>query len=717
MARKLSFSLRWCLIFLFVLSGFAPISRVRGVSADSPNDVVIVPAGDPIQIAFASWFDPGVPYQDYMDAFDMAVEDYGSINGFSIQRNNYNAGCDLSTGVVAGNEIITNTQNLGVVGPYCSYSTIGMASVLETAGVVMISYSNTFPDLGGYGWTIFNRTVVADPGYLGWDAKVSEFPSVLDWSADFHTKFGRQPTSYAKYAYDATTLLLARIDEVSALDPSNNLLVDRFALASAVRNTSSFMGITGLITLETDGDRINLLTGKVTVPAGEPIQIAFATWEDAGIPYQDYKDAFDMAVVEYGPIKGFTVQRNDFDAGCDTSTGKDAGNEIITNTQNLGVVGPYCSASTRGLAPVLEMADVVMISYSNTAPDLSGNYWYVFHRTVVADPGYLGWNAVVSELPSVLTWSDDFNTNYGRFPSEFAKYVYDATILLLTRIDIVSTLDGSNNLLLDRADLTMAVRNTSSFTAVTGDIALEYDGDRVNLLTSKVTVPAGEPIQIAFATWENPGVPYQDYMDAFDMAVEKYGPIKGFAIQRNDFDAGCSTETGEIAGDAIITNTQNLGVVGPFCSGSTRGMAPVLEKADVVMISYSNTAADLSKNYWYVFHRTVVEDPEFARWTILVSALPSVIAWSDDFNAKYGRQPSEFAKYVYDATTLLLTRIDDVSTVDPNNNLLLDRADLTLAVRYTDSFMGVTGLITLEPDGDRVNLLNPYILFIPVVVR
>ncbi len=198
MVKQLSSSMRWLLIFVFVLSGLAPISAVGGVSTASPQDVVIVPAGDPIQIALATWINVSFPYQDYFDAFQMAVDDFGPIKGFSIQRNDYDDGCSQPTGQDAGNQIITNTQNLAVVGPLCSSSTRGMAPVLETAGVVMVSYSNTAPDLGGNGWTVFNRTVIADPEYAGWNNRISYLPSVLAWSDTFNADYGRQPSEFAK---------------------------------------------------------------------------------------------------------------------------------------------------------------------------------------------------------------------------------------------------------------------------------------------------------------------------------------------------------------------------------------------------------------------------------------------------------------------------------------------------------------------------------------
>ena len=91
-----------------------------------------------------------------------------------------------------------------------------------------------------------------------------------------------------------------------------------------------------------------------------------------------------------------------------------------------------------------------------------------------------------------------------------------------------------------------------------------------------VVVPAGSPVQIAVAMWT--GFPTsQDTFDAVQMAFDDYGQIKGFSTHRNDYDPGCDEPTGAAAGTAIVAEDQNVGVIGPFCSSSTHGMAPVLE--------------------------------------------------------------------------------------------------------------------------------------------
>lgn len=224
-------------------------------------------------------------------------------------------------------------------------------------------------------------------------------------------------------------------------------------------------------------------------------------------------------------------------------------------------------------------------------------------------------------------------------------------------------------------------------------------------ITSTVTIAPGNPIEVAFAMWFS-WSSAQDLFDAVEMALDDYGQINGFDTQRNDYDAGCDSVSGASAATAIIGNTQNVGVVGPFCSSSTSGALPVFETSDFVMISPSNTAVDLHNFGPNAFNRVVFADPDFDPFDEAVSALPSAQAWEADFATTYGRSPGMFAKYAYDATTLLLTRIEQVSTLDGGGNLVIDREELRTAVRTTANFPAVTGPVTLDAFGTRIDFFS-----------
>jgi regulation of enolase protein 1 (concanavalin A-like superfamily) len=218
--------------------------------------VIIIPGGSPIQIAAATWYGHS-GYQDHFNAVQMAVDDFGAIQGFNVQVNQYDDGCSAATGGTSAQAIAGNTQNLGVIGPLCSSSTMGALPFFEGAHLPMISPSNTHADLASYGMNSFNRVVVFDPYFdQYWHEQVEELSGVEAWNAAFEAQFGHAPDEYAKFAYDATRLLLTRIEQVSSLS-APNLTIVREELQTAVRNTFNFPGVTGAITLERDGDRVN----------------------------------------------------------------------------------------------------------------------------------------------------------------------------------------------------------------------------------------------------------------------------------------------------------------------------------------------------------------------------------------------------------------------------------------------------------------------------
>jgi ABC-type branched-subunit amino acid transport system substrate-binding protein len=82
---------------------------------------------------------------------------------------------------------------------------------------------------------------------------------VLEWARAYRSEFGSDPylQQFPALYYDATRLLIARLQRVSAV-VDGNLVINRAALASAVRHTSDFPGVTCTITLDpATGNRIN----------------------------------------------------------------------------------------------------------------------------------------------------------------------------------------------------------------------------------------------------------------------------------------------------------------------------------------------------------------------------------------------------------------------------------------------------------------------------
>jgi beta-xylosidase len=100
--------------------------------------------------------------------------------------------------------------------------------------------------------------LLEDPLFGPWDPTINSLASVQAWAAEFTNIYGRAPHTIAKYAYDAATLLLTRIDQVSQVDGGGNLVIDRLALAAAVRNTANYQGVTSVVSLDVNGNRLHM---------------------------------------------------------------------------------------------------------------------------------------------------------------------------------------------------------------------------------------------------------------------------------------------------------------------------------------------------------------------------------------------------------------------------------------------------------------------------
>jgi len=136
-------------------------------------------------------------------------------------------------------------------------STLGKLVFLATT--LAISGSATSGGLPAPGLSVFDRTVVSDPeGFSTWYALVQGLPSDLFWRSEYTAEFGTQPQPYADLYYDAAGLLLKRLRQVSSFDANGDLVIGRAALASAVRHTTAFRGVSCTVTLDpATGNRLN----------------------------------------------------------------------------------------------------------------------------------------------------------------------------------------------------------------------------------------------------------------------------------------------------------------------------------------------------------------------------------------------------------------------------------------------------------------------------
>ena len=131
--------------------------------------------------------------------------------------------------------------------------------------------------------------------------------------------------------------------------------------------------------------------GAVEVAASEAVQIrsllahiavpAIAEWSRYSI---------ELGVEDFGNIHGHDVELGDpIDTMCSPEGGRAGAEQVIADSQVVGVIGTLCSASAVTASPLLSAAGLVMVSPANEAPsltsDLAGNagpdYYPGYFRT------------------------------------------------------------------------------------------------------------------------------------------------------------------------------------------------------------------------------------------------------------------------------------------------------------------------------------------------
>ena len=114
--------------------------------------------------------------------------------------------------------------------------------------------------------------------------------------------------------------------------------------------------------------------GCVTVAPGEPIHIAYGLVvagpnETLGI---DSRNGIEIAIADAGgQILGHDVKFDGQDTGCSAETGQAAATKLAADPTIVAVIGTSCSSEARVGMPLMSQAGFVVISPSNTAPDLT----------------------------------------------------------------------------------------------------------------------------------------------------------------------------------------------------------------------------------------------------------------------------------------------------------------------------------------------------------
>ena len=114
--------------------------------------------------------------------------------------------------------------------------------------------------------------------------------------------------------------------------------------------------------------------GCVDIAPGDPIHIAYALTVSGATASlgEDSRGAIEIAIEERGgELLGHPIELTGEDTLCNAEGGQAAGTKISADATIIGVIGTNCSSEARAAMPLISQAGMVMISPSNTNPDLT----------------------------------------------------------------------------------------------------------------------------------------------------------------------------------------------------------------------------------------------------------------------------------------------------------------------------------------------------------
>ncbi len=114
--------------------------------------------------------------------------------------------------------------------------------------------------------------------------------------------------------------------------------------------------------------------GCVTIAPGDPIHIAYALTVSGSTASlgEDSKGGIEIAIADRGgELLGHPIELTGEDTLCNAEGGQAAGTKLSADATIIGIIGTSCSSEARAAMPLISAAGMVMISPSNTNPDLT----------------------------------------------------------------------------------------------------------------------------------------------------------------------------------------------------------------------------------------------------------------------------------------------------------------------------------------------------------
>ena len=132
--------------------------------------------------------------------------------------------------------------------------------------------------------------------------------------------------------------------------------------------------------------------GCVDIAPGDPIHIAWALTVSGATATlgEDSRGAIEIAIDDRGgELLGHPIELTGEDTLCNAEGGQAAGTKLAADPTIVGIIGTNCSSEARAAMPLISEAGMVMISPSNTNPDLTNpdhpDHWPGYLRTAHND--------------------------------------------------------------------------------------------------------------------------------------------------------------------------------------------------------------------------------------------------------------------------------------------------------------------------------------------
>ena len=112
----------------------------------SDSETVKIKSGQPIEIrALLSHTVVSSVSSDIQTAIEIAIEDFGPINGHQVSIETLDEMCSGEGGRAAAEAVVADAQVVGVIGTLCSGAAVEASPIISKAGLSMVSPANTSP--------------------------------------------------------------------------------------------------------------------------------------------------------------------------------------------------------------------------------------------------------------------------------------------------------------------------------------------------------------------------------------------------------------------------------------------------------------------------------------------------------------------------------------------------------------------------------------------